>query len=198
MDSPNTLQTIFMVFYAIFWGVVANAQPKWRAFNWPVASQYVRTRRRLALSLVILNLVPIVYFVPIFLALHGIAIAQAFQAGVQVFLAIVAANAPFAVHRLYIAFLEFSPDRYYYENHTTDRPIGVEPIIDSTGRDGPALCRKWAGKNLWVALGHFSVCVLAALGLWLGGSCSLTLAVVIIVLFFGLVLLYATWGKTDD
>ena len=191
MNNPNLPQTIFMVFYAILWGVVANAQPKWRAFNWPIAFKYQRTRRRLALAVLLLNLVPLVYFILVFLALRRVTLEGAWspavfqglpvQEGIHLFLVLVAAHAPFAIHRLWIASLEYRPERYYYDRPTEERPVGVEPIWDRCGDKGPALFRTWWLKSLIVGLCYLFVCALAAasVGRFWGGWIVLLVLVIV-------------------
>src|SRR6266545_4534529 len=97
MTELNVLQSLFAVFYAIFWGVVANAQPRWRAFNWPVAFKFTRTRRRLAVAIWLLNLAPVLVFVVFLVMFRGVTLEWApsgvpWLAGLQIFLAIVAAQ----------------------------------------------------------------------------------------------------------
>ena len=189
-----------MVFYAIFWGVVANAQPKWRAFNWPLAFTYSRPRRRLGVAILVLTLVPIFYFMVVFFLIARVPIDPVMvnvpplgllplQASLQVFLVIMAAHAPFAIHRLWISLLEWRPEWYYYREANADRPIGVEPILTEDGKDGPALFRRWSVRNFCVALVHLALCMWAAFALWakwylLGSIVVLTAIVVVVALAF--------------
>ncbi len=195
MIAATTMQTIFMVFYAIFWGVVANAQPKWRAFNWPVAFRYARTRRRLGLALIILNLLPILYFIVVFWLLgHVNSVSACLPTSIQLFLVVVAANAPFSIHRLWIALLERSPEKYYYSAATADRPVGVEPVLDLQGKDGPALDPTYWKTNLVVALLWLLLALAAATALalrcWLG-------YVVVLIALGGFVVVPA-WPRTNS
>jgi hypothetical protein len=74
MNSVNAAQTVFSLFYAIFWGALANVWPKWKAFDWSLlveASERSYARRRCVLSVALLNIVPILFFVPVFAHLGG-------------------------------------------------------------------------------------------------------------------------------
>src|SRR3990172_4153557 len=199
---PTTLQTIFMVFYAILWGVVANAQPKWRAFNWPVAGTYSRPRRRVALAILVLNVAPILYFLGVFFLLRHVCVDERLveipglrilpiRAIAQVFLAVVPANAPFALYRIWIALLERNPDTYYYRAaDPNNRPSSVEPINDPTGREGPALFPRWWRRNFLTGALHLAVCIVAAVALYAGGWWRGGL-VCVILLFLAVVVV---WG----
>lgn len=61
-------QQIFTLFFAIFWGAAANGQTRYKPFGWlgDRASWY-----RIGLSIVLLNLLPIAYFVLVLWLLRG-------------------------------------------------------------------------------------------------------------------------------
>ena len=72
-------QTLFCLFYAIFWGMIANAQIAWKAFNWSVAlagmpkaadQQWKPAWHRLQQSLVILLLLQSLVFVGLLFSLR--------------------------------------------------------------------------------------------------------------------------------
>lgn len=68
----NTSQQIFALFYAIMWGTLANVFPKWKAFDWALVTKrycYHHAFSRGILSLLILNVFPIGYFILVFLQL---------------------------------------------------------------------------------------------------------------------------------
>jgi len=71
LTSLNAPQTVFCLFYAIFWGLVANAQIRWKAFDWPLAvagrsdSNYAPSWKRLKRSVVYLTWLPVFLFVVI-------------------------------------------------------------------------------------------------------------------------------------
>jgi len=193
MSEPNVVQTIFMLFYAIFWGAVANAQPKWRAFNWPVALKYRRPRRRLAAAFLLMNLAPVVVFVAFFSTLACVtpeSTSSWFWGGLQIFLAIVAAHAPFALHRLWIGTLEHEPTRYYYE--VSEEPgllPAFEPRLDSTGKEphSVALSKDWSRGNLIASVLHLFVCAAAAIALNQGRAWQLVASFGVFVLLCAIV-----------
>jgi hypothetical protein len=57
----NDLQTIFFVFYAIFWGYIAGVQPRWKAFNFPMIVRVPQAACRTLLAFVIFNVIPIFF-----------------------------------------------------------------------------------------------------------------------------------------
>ena len=199
MTEPNVLQTIFMLFYAIFWGAVANAQPKWRAFNWLVALKYVRPRRRLAAAFLLLNLVPILIFVAFFSMLACVTLESTsswFWSGLQIFLAIIAAHAPFALHRLWIGTLEHAPTRYYYAvSEEPDLPAAFEPRLDPNGKESNslALSKDWSRGNLGASLLHLLVCVMAAIALMQGRAWHLVVSLGVLVILC--VIVVWAWRK---
>ncbi len=62
-DFLNSAQTIFALFYAIMWGTLANVWPRWRAFDWAAKHDKKRAIYRSTLSLIVLNLIPILFFI---------------------------------------------------------------------------------------------------------------------------------------
>ena len=73
MTTINPSQQVFALFYAIMWGTLANVWPRWRAFDW---AQVVRpgeraiTVGRCLLSILMLNALPILFFVLVFMWLE--------------------------------------------------------------------------------------------------------------------------------
>lgn len=67
----NAAQTVFALFYAIMWGSLANVWPRWRAFDWTLIKRpEERALYRCLLSLALLNLCPIVFFIIVLLWLN--------------------------------------------------------------------------------------------------------------------------------
>jgi hypothetical protein len=67
----NAAQTVFALFYAITWGALANVWPRWRAFDWAlIEPEGCRAFRRCILSLVLLNVSPIAFFIVVFLSFN--------------------------------------------------------------------------------------------------------------------------------
>jgi hypothetical protein len=70
MCNLNPSQEVFALFYAIMWGSLANVWPRWKAFDWTLVFKKgdgVITLRRVTLSIVVLNALPILFFI---IALH--------------------------------------------------------------------------------------------------------------------------------
>jgi hypothetical protein len=64
IEEANAAQTVFALFYAIMWGAIANVWPRWRAFDWAlVRLPQERALPRCFLSLALLNLCPIIFFI---------------------------------------------------------------------------------------------------------------------------------------
>jgi len=58
----NEIQTIFTVFYAIFWGHIASVLPRWKAFHFVFIFRIEQTAWRASLSLFLLNFFPFGFF----------------------------------------------------------------------------------------------------------------------------------------
>ena len=70
MSSLNAAQTVFTVFYAMFWGNVADAMPRWKAFSWghlarakqrkELQGYFDGTPDRIFMAVLLLNVAPLV------------------------------------------------------------------------------------------------------------------------------------------
>src|SRR5713101_3806915 len=116
----DTNQNVFMVFYAIFWGAVANVQPRWKQFHWALFLKYRQVTYRVLLSVVVLNLFPLVFFCYVMwsLAKRGSAGHQepfmfASQAVVR---GVVPAFAVFGIYRLWLGIIELRPAWFYFSD----------------------------------------------------------------------------------
>jgi hypothetical protein len=78
LTTMNDAQTIFAVFYAIFWGSQFNVIPRWKPFNFGILfdKEIKHVSRRISLALLIFNILPIIYFIIIFLLLNGLNICE--------------------------------------------------------------------------------------------------------------------------
>jgi hypothetical protein len=130
----NVSQQIFLVFFAIFWGTLANAWPKRKPFHWPFVLYSCRVAARVALSVLMLNVVPVLYFGWVLMEL-----GRAANHPVVVWCDVVAGATPafgiFGFYRIWIAFTEFSPPRFYYWDRAEQarrRPNlqGADPTIE--------------------------------------------------------------------
>jgi hypothetical protein len=114
----NVPQQVFTLFYAITWGTAANSQPRWKGFAWGAfRDRQTGTGWRLVLSIIVLNVLPLIYFAFILCCLGYGAWTNAsqwdFNAGWKILLSTVPALAPFGFYRIWIACVEFSPGCFY-------------------------------------------------------------------------------------
>jgi len=118
--TMNAAQQIFLVFFAIFWGTAANAWPRWKAFNWALVLSSRRVRQRVVLSSIVLNVIPVIYFILILRHLNGSIHEDRFRtfssASGIVLPAILPSFAVFGLYRLWIAVVEFRPGWFYYKD----------------------------------------------------------------------------------
>ncbi|MBI4527991.1 MAG: hypothetical protein HY695_29705 [Deltaproteobacteria bacterium] len=152
----NETQTVFAIFFAIFLGTVANVQPRWKAFNWPLlflmpSGQRGCIRRRLLLSLLALNLAPVTFFGFALWMLRGSLTDPKDWTGYTaldvVLRGVVPAFAAFAFYRLWLGAVEFSPACFYLskqgdlpEDLQSERPPLVEPTIKDLNITARASC----------------------------------------------------------
>ena len=120
--AMNVSQQIFVVFFAIFWGTSSNAWPKWKAFHWTLAPFSCRVLLRLVLSVTVLNVIPVLYFIGILKQLGGCIQGDPFStfpcACRVVLPAVIPAFAVFGFYRMWISVVEFCPTRFYYREDT--------------------------------------------------------------------------------
>lgn len=112
----NDLQTIFLVFYAIFWGYIAGVQPHWKAFHFPLVCKVKQAKRRTILAIVIFNLVPLAFFFLAMLALSGQeldGISPLRASWDYVFRGVLPAFAIFGFYRFWLAIIDCKPDIFY-------------------------------------------------------------------------------------
>lgn len=113
----NIPQTVFTVFYAINWGLIANVQPRWKAFDWP-RIQTGRTFRRVMLSVVFFNLFGIVIFVFVLWLLHHpvwyLAQKWGWREMMLVGTSVLPAFAVFGLRRTWLAIIELATDSFYW------------------------------------------------------------------------------------
>lgn len=178
MDSLNVPQTIFCLFYAIFWVLVANAQIRWKAFDWPLALAgrtdpiYRQSWNRLGRSIKYLLILPIALFL-ILVAILACLPKQdyfGFRAIAQMLCAVLAAQAAFAPYRLWLSRIERSPGKFYYfdPSKTTD-PKKPNYSAQPNGEPELLLDPNWSRSNRKVAWWYIIVSIaIAAVGYALG------------------------------
>lgn len=148
-----TIETVFMVFYAIFWGAVSNVQPRLRAFHWELFFRLPKVRCRALLSFIVLNVAPLVFFGYI---LWALAVRTALpldrplaKVSQLVIRGVVPAFGIFGLYWVWIAIVEFFPHRFYFanpddltpncrhieptyrvESEPPGTPVRVTPVVD--------------------------------------------------------------------
>lgn len=113
-------QQVFMLFFAIIWGTVANVQPRWKAFQLPLFFRVPVARNRVLLSVAVLNVLPLVFFG---YALWALAEhletpwARPFAAAAHLVVhGIIPAFAVFGFYRLWVGIVELWPTCFYAAN----------------------------------------------------------------------------------
>jgi hypothetical protein len=128
-------QIVFMLFFAIFWGAVANVQPRWKAFQFPL--MFRRELRnvflRVVLAILLLNLLPIVYFGYILWATHGRGPMSADSTFLSITKTLIQGILPafgiFGLYRAWLGIVELRPS-WFYKSKPDDVPVKyrhVEP-----------------------------------------------------------------------
>lgn len=117
--SLNTSQTVFMLFFAIFWGAIANVQPRWKAFQFPLLRTVKpQVKKRCALAIVLLNLAPLGYFLLIMWILGKV------SSGATVWHHLLVGISPafgvFGLYRFWLGKIESSPGTYYKSKRVAD------------------------------------------------------------------------------
>jgi len=134
-------QQIFLVFYAIFWGYVTNAQPKWKAFHWPLLFRCAPASWRLLLSFFFLSVLPITFFTWALLRLTNTGSALGVK---ETLLGVVPAAAIFGFYRLWLGIAELGRNAFYRQDTSTcpTIPAEIEPTVKSLHID-PAIGGWW-------------------------------------------------------
>lgn len=128
IDPPQ----VFMLFFAIFWSAVANVQPRWKAFQIPLMFKFRHVFRRVVLAVLVLNVLPIVYFGLVLWWLYrrdpGTELS-AFEAAITLVVrGVLPALGVFGIYRIWIAIIELVPQKFYESNPTRVCPYEhVEP-----------------------------------------------------------------------
>lgn len=116
----NDTQNVFIVFYAIFWGMVANVQPRWKAFQLPLVFRFRPATHRVVLSFIALNVLPICYFGWTIWMLSGdhLQVKEWGPSSVVLLLvhAVLPAFATFGFYRLWLGIVELNPLYFYAPN----------------------------------------------------------------------------------
>lgn len=140
MESMTISQSIFVVFYAIFWGAIFSVQGRWKMFQPILRIEHILCR--FLFSFIIVNIAPIVYFIAAFYCLRGgftdgssvewdiFHTARILLAGV------LPAFAIFGFYRLWMGIVEIIPQIFYeHKNRQRSSLLDIEPTIESLRLD---------------------------------------------------------------
>jgi hypothetical protein len=127
----NVAQTVFTLFFAIFWGTIANVWPRWKPFHWALVPKFRRTSARAALSFVLLNLLPIIFFtfiLNILSASSTVKLSQGFWKLLMLTVpSIIPAIGIFGIYRIWITIVVAFPTSFYYTNAELLKISKTEP-----------------------------------------------------------------------
>lgn len=160
----NETQTVFALFFAIFWGAVANVQPRWKAYHWP----YIRVREarnRLSLSILVLNILPISFFAFSLFALAGPRVAQWTPTStvLVVIFGVFPAFAIFGFNRLWLGIVESNVEAFYRKGK--DGKYVTEDDYDSPIDPQPT--PKASKGNIISGVGYLAFALLLVVIRWL-------------------------------
>ena len=115
LANINTSQTIFTLFYAIIWGTLANVWSRWGAFSWPLMwDPQQKVVQRGVLSLIIINIVPILFFAYMFLSLANYALGTSiYVAFLKLTVIILQPFALFGFYWIWVGIIQTFPSRFY-------------------------------------------------------------------------------------
>ena len=143
-------QTIFVVFFAIFWGAVFNVQGRWKMFQ-PIL-RFRHILHRFLFSILIVNVAPILFFVWTFFRLKD----TAGDTFLQVSAGVLPAFGIFAFYRLWMGIVEIAPTFFYQKEDEQDPDLKYikEPTVEEL-----RLEHRFNGWNLLLAALYFSVAI---------------------------------------
>jgi len=162
----NDTQIIFTVFFAIAWGTMSSALPKWKAFHWTLFFQVKQVWHRVILSMILLNALPVIFFGWTLLQLSDQDYVVNNWSTRIVFLQVIIhgvfpAAAAFGFYRLWIAIVEFKPKCFYKsENDLPEDLRGIEPTIEEHNLES-RMRRSTKYSNLFFAVLYIGIAVLA-------------------------------------
>jgi hypothetical protein len=167
----NVPQQLFAIFFAIDWGTSSNVWSRWKPFQWPMVCKSSRIRTRTELSLLILNLVPLLYFAWIQWILSGkVQFDPLSRFGFFCQLIVSSIGPAFAVfgfYRIWIGIVESCPNCFYYD-YANDLTMGLELRLWMTDKIEPSIrsldITRWSWwRNIVVGAGYVILAMLASL-----------------------------------
>jgi hypothetical protein len=163
VSNMTTSQQIFLLFFAIFWGTSANAWPKWKPFHWPFFFYSKRVAARVLWSLVMLNIVPVIFFTCILMRL-GTPSHTSIVSLREVLTGIVPAFAFFGIYRIWMAVIERWPSAFYYKDHSEQKKDKPDlECVEPTTTELYLNPKRWL-VNLCVGVAYVAIAIAAAFG----------------------------------
>jgi len=112
-------QNMFLIFFAIFWGTMVAALHRWKPFQLPLFLRFYPATMRVLWSIVIFNIIPLVY-VAVILEILSKSGADTSLSGFQLVLrGVVPAFAAFGFYRLWLGVVEIFPDLFLAKDEKT-------------------------------------------------------------------------------
>ena len=117
---------IFALFYAIIWGSLFNVLPRWKAFDLAAKRYDNCAVRRWFLSFAMLNVLPIVFFIIVFLCLERWELGRGVASWLLLFLIVLQGFALYGFYWLWVAAVQHWQTFYpldwaeRYKNLTVD------------------------------------------------------------------------------
>ena len=167
--AMTTTQSIFVVFFAVFWGALASVQGRWKMFHWPFIS-HPHVRHRLVLSMLLANVAPIAFFAVVFFCLRNTLATSpnrwtGWETACQILGGILPAFAVFGFYRLWLGIVDWKRKWFYLSEEEQDAiaelqdktrkdKTRIEPTVEDLG-----IYREYAGWNIMFAVAYFIVAV---------------------------------------
>jgi hypothetical protein len=110
----NNIQNIFLVFFAIFWGTMVAALPRWKPFQLPLFMRFRPATWRVVWSMLVFNVIPLGY-VALMLNILGESGGNPNEplSPIQlVLLGVVPAFAAFGFYRFWLGVVEIVPNLF--------------------------------------------------------------------------------------
>lgn len=160
----NISQQIFSIFFAIAWGTSSNVWGRWKPFNWPAAVFASPPRWRAGLSLVVLNVLPMAFYIWIVWLLRGKVQTDPFatlgSSYIAVLPSVIPAIAVFGFWRIWLAFVQMYPECFYFTDDAARKTVLAEREVNTDQE--PTVhsleIAKWAAMpNLLIALAYLGI-----------------------------------------
>lgn len=136
MDKLNDPQTVFMVFYAIFWGAIFGVLPRWKPFQWPLFLFYCKVACRVILSCIFFNIIPLWFFILAmsFLSDRHQSCVDPMSYFYFTWHAVVPSFVLLGFYRIWLGIIECCPQMFYYSSYghegLDEKYKWVEPIYN--------------------------------------------------------------------